>query len=519
MTPPIPAYEQLRALPTLLGLPIETAMTMAAHLVDGACERASADDLARAIQLIGELQTSSLDGAEVAELWYYAANAWAALRGIGHPDKQSQSCWRQLEMENELLSLRKAAHSDGFASLPPVRRAQILTNTGNLLNTIGRSLEALRLYDDALRVFPSFGMAMGNRGAALKRFALSHYDRGQVRLLLCRAWRDLTGAPSRHLEPGAEAAFKKHADDIETWLPRSYLEHTCPAVSLGRTKSERQYREWALREGLFLNPLIALGTESCAARDTLGLPNIVTALREGPGLLGMFTQIKQEFVSARFLAWEGLEAERTHFSDRETHLVNTLDYAVYGLAIEKTKIAFRVAYSVLDKCAFLLNKYLGLGIDERRVNLNTVWFTGGRPDQAKPNDNLNPSLVDTDNWPLRGLFWLARDIRDPGALRDPIDPDAQELKEVRDHLEHKYLKVHDPYVPVSLPEGLRDQYARSVDRTAFVAKTLKLLRLAQSASTYLSLGIHREERRRAAGRKSGPVLPMSLPNVPDQCKR
>lgn len=248
-------------------------------------------------------------------------------------------------------------------------------------------------------------------------------------------------------------------------------------------------------------------------------PGMAVDLGEGPGLLGMFTQIKQEFVSARFLAWEGVATDRPHFSDRETYLVDTLDYAVYGLALEKTRLAFRMAYSTLDKCAFLLNRYLDLGVGDTDVNLNTVWFVGGKPDRSKPDDNLNPKVVNTANWPLRGLFWIARDIHDRAALRDPIDPDAQELKAIRDHLEHKYLKVHDPIPRAVLPDGLRDQYAKLIGRASLEAKTVKLLRLAQSAITYLSLGIHTEERRRAAGRKSGPVLPMSLPSVPDRWKR
>jgi len=75
------------------------------------------------------------------------------------------------------------------------------------------------------------------------------------------------------------------------------------------------------------------------------------------------------------------------------------------------------------------------------VNLNRVWFTAGDP--KKP---LNPAIVDTSNWPLRGLFWLARDFYDKDTFAT-IEPDAPELKAIRDHLEHKYLKVHDVVIP------------------------------------------------------------------------
>ena len=514
-----PEYAQIRTTSSLLGLPIASAMRVAAHLVDGACDRASAGDLQHAIKLINELQGSSIEPADVAELHYYLANAWAGLRSLRHRGQPTDWQWKQPEMEQELLALRRAAHSDGFAHLQRGRRAQILTNAGNLVNTIGRSLEAIPLYDEATRHLAGFGMAMANRGIALKTLAQSHYDDGQAFLLLHRAWHDLSGAPTKHLEPGAESCFRSHAQEIESLLTADFLarEDPNPRVSLGKSNREREYRRWALDERLFLNPLISLGSVSCAARDTLNLPSIMTAIGEGPGLLGMFTQIKQEFVSARFLAWEGASAERSHFSDRETHLVDTLDYAVYGLSLEKTKLAFRMAYSILDKCAFLLNKYFAFGIDDRMVNLNRVWFTAGDP--KKP---LTPAIVDTSNWPLRGLFCLSRDLHDKDVLRDALEPDAQDLKTIRDHLEHKYLKVHDVVIPAESdhPDSMRDQYAKSVGRQSLESKTVALLRLARSAITYLSLGIHAEERKRALKRPKDAIVPMIfLPKVEDGRKR
>lgn len=103
---------------SLLGLPIDTAKAMAACLVDGANDRRSAPDLEHALKLIGELQGSALDPLHVTELHYYAANAWAGLRALRYVGTESDWRWRQIEMEKELLALRKAAHSQGFESLP-----------------------------------------------------------------------------------------------------------------------------------------------------------------------------------------------------------------------------------------------------------------------------------------------------------------------------------------------------------------------------------------------------------------
>ena len=79
----------------------------------------------------------------------------------------------------------------------------------------------------------------------------------------------------------------------------------------------------------------------------------------------------------------------------------------------------------------------------------------------------------------------------------------------------------DLMVPADGPsDGQRDQYAKSVGRDSLEAKTLTLLRLARSAITYLSLGIHQEERRREGEREPSAITaPIFLPKVPDHWKR
>jgi len=57
---------------------------------------------------------------------------------------------------------------------------------------------------------------------------------------------------------------------------------------------------------------------SIAAQDVLTLPSLTvgTASRGAmPEVIGFFNQIKQEFVSARYLYYEGLHAKGIHFCD------------------------------------------------------------------------------------------------------------------------------------------------------------------------------------------------------------
>jgi hypothetical protein len=286
----------------------------------------------------------------------------------------------------------------------------------------------------------------------------------------------------------------------------------------GRSKKERRYRQWALRNCLFLNPLNDLGPHAIAAQDILSLPSFTTSTDEFPQLFGFFNQLKQEFVSGRWLLYDGLHSEDVHFSDRRVSLVNTLDYPTYSLAIEKVKAAYRIGYSILDKIAYFLNEYAALGVKPRDVYFKTIWYEKGNAQQRVVREQFALSK----NLPLRGLYWLAKDLFDP-ELQGVMEPDAQELYTIRNRLEHSYLKVHDMLISRSGTDALSrmftDRLAHSVARDDFQAKTLQVYKLARSALIYLSLGMHREEQRRAAGKLGELVAPMLLHPWRDSDKR
>ncbi len=330
-------------------------------------------------------------------------------------------------------------------------------------------------------------------------------------VILNTAHRCLKDALTGPLDPGATEPFERTKKWIESvvkpaFLAQFPLKHK---HSLGKTTKERAYRKWCLENRLFLNPLNDLGPFSIGARDVLSTPSIIVGLHEGPYYQGFFNQMKQEFVSARYLYYEGLNDKEPHYSDRGVLLFNTLDYPEYSLASEKMKSAFRVAYSLFDKVAFFLNHYLSLGIPERQIYFRTFWFT-----RAKNARTLRSEFQNRKNWPLRGLFWLMKDLYDDSQeAGEALEPDAQLLAEIRNHLEHKYLKLHldlwggpakakDPIL-----KALVDTLARSLYREDFVAKTLRLLKLARAALIYLSLAIHGEERERAKLRDPNMIVP------------
>jgi hypothetical protein len=64
-----------------------------------------------------------------------------------------------------------------------------------------------------------------------------------------------------------------------------------------------------------------------------------------------------------------------------------------------------MAYSLLEKVSYFLNHYLALGIPERRTGFRSFWYDGQERQRG-----LRPEFDACDNWPLRGLFWLSKDL-------------------------------------------------------------------------------------------------------------
>jgi tetratricopeptide (TPR) repeat protein len=502
-------------------LPPAEALRHVGMLIDLSGDVRRVDGARAALGAGNRLLQRQLGPDQRALLHYFLANASEVERTLTRSGWDLES-WEQPQLERQIVHLRTALALGEEGALPPERLTQVLTNLGNTMRHCGRYIEAVAYWEQALEIDPDHGMARGNRGYGLERLAMLAHDPGHQRLILRAAHSELCRALDGPLEIGARPTFVAVRRRMEEWAPVSFFEappfeYCWPA---GMTEEERAYREWGLAERLFLNDLNELGPEPVAAADVLVLPDLVTPLDAGPELLGFFNQMKQEYASARYLLYGGILASEPHYSDRDVKLVNTLDYPAYGLAAEQVKLAFRMGYSLLDKVAYFLNTYLQLGIPSTQVSFKKLWY-----ERKKPY-TLRADVQRPGNMPLRGLFWLSKDLfEDDPEFAGAIEPDAQELDAIRQHLEHKYLKLH-----TSEWSGIRisrdpvdawrvDTLAHSLYRDDFERRTLRLMRLARAALMYLSAAIYVEECTRRA-EKSGAetTLPIELDTYDDEWK-
>lgn len=505
-------------------LDADAALDHIATLIDTSLDAQFSRGVERAIFLLDELTRRELPPKQGALAEYFRANAWSAKEELA--GERGSWDWEHAEREQQILALSRAAAHSGFIELDVGRCCQILTNRANQLDTIGRFVDAIEGWDNALRIIPNFAIALANRGFGLKHYGGLLEDDRERAILLLHAHDGFVAA----LAPGAiyegedktdlRRQFAETAAQFATAadLDRIRALQDLDGADLGRSEAERAYRRWCLDCRLFLNPLNDLGAFSAAATDDLVLPTIMELFDDRPGaftpppVIGFFNQMKQEYASARFMLYEGLNSTKIHFSDRGVRLFDTLDYPAHSLATERIRTAYRIAYSLLDKAAFLIDHYWQLDKIVDRINFKNVWMAEGK-------SRLHDRLKAYPNWPLRGLYWLSKELFDD-QLKQTTAPDARELHDIRNALEHKYLQVHEGWawdmmlIPPS-PDGL----GLSIESDLLEIKALRVMKIARAALIQLALAIGVEERNKATAAPDRLIGSMPLYGLEEKRKR
>jgi tetratricopeptide (TPR) repeat protein len=416
--------------------------------------------------------------------------------------------WDQPTLAREVFYLRRAVSNPYFKRVSTVEQCKILNNIGNRMQVAGRVIEAIEYWRRALEVLPNFGMALCNQARILTSYAQALEDEGHRTLFLFVAHKEASAALSStaiythpHDQHNREEA-RQLKEKIESIMDVKAMAALDPLTSpdISQSKEEHDYRNWCLTNRLYLNPLNDLGSYTVATTDLLSLASHVVRVDAPHTFESFFDQMKQEYVSARWMLYEGLTSKVPHFSDKEVLLNLTVPRPALSLAIEKVKAAYRISYSLFDKIGFSLNAYMNLGIPKTQVSFRGVW----RPDDKKPIRN---EFDQEGNWGFCALYWLAKDFFEKEA-DEVAEPEARGLRDIRNYLEHKYLRITTDEPETTPPDDL----ALMVSRNEFESKALHLLKLARSALIYLSIGVGFEEKRRGPSRAGSPIE--ELPPTP-----
>lgn len=394
----------------------------------------------------------------------------------------------------ELLSTRKLMNPE-YKPYVTGLKLPLYTNYANVLSNCGRKIYAIQYYRKVLEIKPDFHMARGNIGVALLYYSTLAHDAGHQDYLNYFAYQNLKSALSddaKDVHPEAREYFEQVINRFNTNYVSEFLEKPLQIrdYSLGG-KQEKRYRMWCLQNHFFLNPLNDLPLlHSCFATDSLQLPAITTTIDEKdiPIFFGLFNQIKQDFIYARFLFYQGqVDRSTPHYADKETGLTNLFDYPQYSIRIENEKTAFRLLYSLFDKVAFFANKYWKLGIKDTDVTFHSVWReeSGHRP-------RYKHRALDTkSNIALLAMNWIYKDFNE--CFGDSPNPELKKFNVLRNALEHKYVKVHSDILYDNSEPYIDQEGTYHISEGDLYRFTHELMCMIRELIIELSMAVHISE--------------------------
>ncbi len=424
----------------------------------------------------------------------FAALAFVCERNGDHERRLAN--WRLQRDELQKLVLDRK-------SIPPDLVTEVLTNFGNVMDELGRTVEAIDLWNQVLVLDPDHPVALGSKGQAYLRL-LGIQPRHNLRLVeAARASLEhCLSEPeriARHADYGATASYEKSYEEVKriaVQLAGQFDEFLVKVQKLriqheGWNPDPRQ-RAWA-KSGLLLtvNPF----PEWCpdTLKDDLFFDGLSTEANESgelrfAKLAHTLNQIKEDFSLARYLLTVAAQPEAIAGMSSLTQYADTLDYADFGLASAMIKASIRTSVDIFDKIANFMNRYFELGIPDRRVSFASVWYESGITDEKKRVESqILAQLLQRSGW-LRGIRDVAENLNFYPAPS----------KDVRNKATHDYLIIENAVRPSAILHG----QVVSADAHEYARQ---LLMMVKGAVVNLVAVVQREE-----GMRKKPSIPIEF---------
>lgn len=443
------------------------------------------------------------NNASKAQICYSIATSYGDLGQVTNKSNDEELVKQQLFYYRESIRFIEIDeyNQEQYAPYILAFKQNLYINYGNTLKLCGRFISAIEQYLKALNINRNNGMALGNLGQLHQQYACLVYNEFHRDYLHYFAYHNLREAVESSDPNLYEQARQGFAKLIDYYNDEYINEVLLPDLNIPdkdfETTEESLYRQWGLRHHLFLNPLNDLPIiENCFATDEMNLPNMVVKIDDKPIFHGMFNQIKQEYVYARYLYYSSLQFQsKPHFADKDTLLVNLPDYPQYSIRVEMLKSAYKTLFGLFDRIAYFLNSYFNLGIKEKDVSFSSIWLSchgkSGKSGYYAYANTLNAN----SNSALAALYWIRKDFSD--SFSASTTPYLKRIKEVRHAFEHKYVKIVNDRLCNDYGNGKYDNLVLYVSESEMYKITLDLLKLLRETIICLSLTVNIEEKRKA----------------------
>ena len=144
-----------------------------------------------------------------------------------------------------------------------------------------------------------------------------------------------------------------------------------------------------------------------------------------------------------------------------------------------------------------MNEYFNIGLSENFVDFKKIWYDYEK--DRRTIKEVKSIFNQSENLALRGLYLISKDLffyndEDSKEFLTVLEPEAEELSKIRNHLEHKFISIKALDIARFETVGDRERnfYITEDD---LEAKTLHLGQLVREAMIYLSFAVHIEESR------------------------
>jgi hypothetical protein len=424
---------------------------------------------------------------------YNLGNGYLSLYGLTEKGVEAIPQSQNLQKAKEHFRQATLSISD------PHLKKQLLVNYGNCLDTLGRGVESLYIYDEALQIDKDFAMAIGNRAKALRFFAdISGEYRGVTYGVAYQAIKsiidnqdllDIGGLGAKqsfeHELRYIESRFKIKSD-----LEKELKHSNHPTENL--SDFEKFYIDYCSKEKLFLNFHVHLNLGEASITDPVFI-SMVTKIEDNDSYYHFakyINQIKEDYAVAR-LALVQSQYKNNDFDSisNRTTFMYSLDYSQFNLYVGLLKSAFKEAYNVLDKIAVFINDYYKLGLPEDKIYFTTIW---------QKNGVMRQELLDSKNISLYALYDIYQDFKSNEYVK---------IQNIRNAAMHRRLVVFDSV----LTDWDKKDDKHNIGYETMLSETIKLFRLTKSAIIYLINFVNLEEGRKKPGEgKFIPEVPVDI---------
>lgn len=410
------------------------------------------------------------------DLYYNVANGYYDLYNLCEKNSGFLGIVNSENLQGAKINYKKALDNYNYHEL----LTQLYTNFGNCLDTLGRRIEAIDMYNKALEIDKNFSMAIGNKAIALFHFAsISGYN---IEKIYIKIYQDLKSIINKKDitsigEQGSINIFTNYLKQIEAFFNNNIdkLNKTIQCEEFNEkklSKFEKFYNDLCFKEDLFLNFRIY----DIINKESFQDPIFINICREigkpdesTKFLIEYINQIKEDYIVARllFVLSQYKNKDFNNISNKTT-FVYSLDYSNFNLYNGLLKSAFTKCYDILDKIANFINIYYKLGYEDYKVNFNNIW-----------DENLIKIITNSYNHSLYALYDIKKDFD----LKF-----YDNIKKIRNSLTHRKLVIFElnknefKQNKEIITKKDNNEY---IDLQTIAEETIHILKLLKSAIIYL----------------------------------